>query len=98
MNTDIRFIFFDLGGTFRVIKEDPAYLAAAKAKIAELQKQLRELEAAKTEQENLQIVQLVRGLNMTPQEFAAFVRGGALQAAPAPIPDFEQEDSAHEEI
>ena len=48
--------------------------------------------------ENLQIVQLVRGLNMTPQEFAAFVRGGALQAAPAPIPDFEQEDSAHEEI
>ena len=46
-----------------------------KTKIAELQKQLRELEAAKTEQENLQIVQLVRGLNMTPQEFAAFVRG-----------------------
>lgn len=44
----------------------------------------------------MQIVQLVRGLNMTPQEFAAFVRGGALQAAP--IPDFEQEDSAHEEI
>ena len=69
-----------------------------KAKIAELQKHLRELEAAKTEQENLQIVQLVRGLNMPPQEFAAFVRGGALQAAPAPIPDFEQEDSAHEEI
>ena len=69
-----------------------------KGKIAELQNQLRELEAAKTEQENLQIVQLVRGLNMTPQEFAGFVRGGALQAAPAPIPDFEQEDSAHEEI
>ena len=69
-----------------------------KDKIAALQKQLRELEAAKTEQENLQIVQLVRGLNMTPQEFVAFVRGGALQAAPAPIPDFEQEDSAHEEI
>ena len=45
-----------------------------KTKIAELQKQLRELEAAKTEQENLQIVQLVRGLNMTPEEFAAFVR------------------------
>ena len=59
-----------------------------KTKIAELQKQLRELEAAKTEQENLQIVQLVRGLNMTPEEFAAFVRGGALQAPPAPQPDF----------
>ena len=67
-----------------------------KTKIAELQKQLRELEAAKTEQENLQIVQLVRGLNMTPEEFAAFVRG----APPAPQPDFEQdeqEDNADEE-
>ena len=68
-----------------------------KTKIAELQKQLRELEAAKTEQENLQIVQLVRGLNMTPQEFAAFVRGGALQAPPAPQPEFEQADNADEE-
>ena len=68
-----------------------------KTKIAELQKQLRELEAAKTEQENLQIVQLVRGLNMTPEEFAAFVRGGALQEPPAPQPDFEQEDNAEEE-
>ena len=68
-----------------------------KGKIAELQKQLRELEAAKTEQENLQIVQLVRGLNMTPQEFAAFVRGGALQAPPAPQPEFEQEGNADEE-
>ena len=65
--------------------------------IAALQKQLRELEAAKTEQENLQIIQLVRGLNMTPQEFAAFVRGGALQAPPAPQPEFEQEGNADEE-
>ena len=65
-------------------------------KITEYQNKLKGLEAQKTEAENLQIVQLVRGLNMTPQEFAAFVRGGALQAAP--IPDFEQEDSAHEEI
>ena len=68
-----------------------------KDKIAALQKQLRELEAAKTEQENLQIIQLVRGLNMTPQEFAAFVRGGALQAPPAPQPEFEQEGHADEE-
>ncbi|GKH03962.1 MULTISPECIES: DUF4315 family protein [Lachnospiraceae] len=63
-----------------------------KDKIAALQKQLRELEAAKTEQENLQIIQLVRGLHMTPQEFAAFVREGALQAPPAPQPDFEQDE------
>ena len=65
-----------------------------KAKIAELQKQLRELEAAKTEQENLQIIQLVRGLNMKPEEFAVFLRGGALQTVPAPQPDFDQKDNA----
>ena len=68
-----------------------------KDKIAALQKQLRELEAAKTDQDNLQIIPLVRGLNMTPQEFAAFVRGGALQAPPAPQPEFEQEGNADEE-
>lgn len=45
-----------------------------KSKIAEYQKQLRELEAQKTEQENLQIIQLVRGMNMKPEEFAAFLR------------------------
>ena len=33
MNTDIRFIFFDLGGTFRVIKEDPAYLPLPKPRL-----------------------------------------------------------------
>lgn len=36
MNTDIRYIFLDLGGTFRVIREDSDYLAAAKTKIMEL--------------------------------------------------------------
>lgn len=36
MNSDIQYIFFDLGGTFRVIREAPDYLAAAKANIARL--------------------------------------------------------------
>ena len=31
------------------------------------------------------------------EEFAAFVRGGALQAPPAPQPEFEQEGNADEE-
>ena len=57
-----------------------------KDKIAALQSSFGSWKRQKTEQENLQIIQLVRGLNMTPQEFAAFVRGGALQAAPAPQP------------
>ena len=68
-----------------------------KSKIAEMQKQLRVLEAQKTEQENLQIIQLVRGMNMKPEEFATFLRSGAMQAAPAATPYHEQEDNAHEE-
>ena len=52
-----------------------------KEKISEYQQQLKELEAAKTEQENLQIIQLVRSMNMKPDEFAAFLRSGALNAA-----------------
>lgn len=67
-----------------------------KSKIAEMQKQLKELEAQKTEQENLQIIQLVRGMNMKPEEFAAFLRSGAMQAAPTNTPYHEQEDNAHE--
>ena len=68
-----------------------------KSKIAEYQKQLRELEAQKTEQENLQIIQLVRGMNMKPEEFAALLRSGTMQAAPAVTAYHEQEDNAHEE-
>ena len=52
-----------------------------KEKISEYQQQLKELEAAKTEQENLQIIQLVRSMNMKPDEFAAFLRSGALTLA-----------------
>ena len=57
-----------------------------KEKISEYQQQLKELEAEKTEQENLQIIQLVRSMNMKPDEFAAFLRSGALNAAPTVTP------------
>ena len=63
-----------------------------KEKISEYQQQLKELEAEKTEQENLQIIQLVRSMNMKPDEFAAFLRSGALNAAPTVTPYHKQED------
>lgn len=66
-----------------------------KEKISEYQ-QLKELESAKTEQENLQIIQLVRSMNMKPDEFAAFLRSGALNAAPTATPYHKQEDAADE--
>jgi ribosomal protein L12E/L44/L45/RPP1/RPP2 len=46
----------------------------AKSKITEFQDKLKSLETAKTEQENLQIVQLVRAINLTPQELMEFLK------------------------
>ena len=45
-------------------------------KITEYQNRLRGLEAQKTEAENLQIVQLVRSMRLTPQELTAMLAGG----------------------
>ena len=68
-----------------------------RGKITEYQNKLKELEGKRTEYENFEIVSLVRSMCMTREELIAFLRGGALQSAPAPQPDFEQEDNANEE-
>lgn len=73
-------------------------------KITELQNRLKELDALKTEQENLQIVQLVRTLRISPQELKEFLQGSA-ETAPVPTAetaytyqsDDEQEDIDDEE-
>ena len=71
-------------------------------KITEYQNKLRGLEAQKTEAENLEIVQLVRAMRMTPQELNAMLKGDTIPgmtAAPATeAADYEeQEDNADEE-
>lgn len=73
-------------------------------KITEYQNRLRELDTQRTEQENLQIVHLVRSLRMSPQELKAFLSGDTAQeeqAAAVPIPATNyydtQEDSEDEE-
>ncbi len=47
-------------------------------KISEYQNRLRALEAQKAEAENLQIVQLVRSMHMTPTELSALLAGGGI--------------------
>ena len=62
-------------------------------KITEYQNRLRGLEAQKTEAENLQIVQLVRSMRLTPQELTAMLAGGTIPgmtAAPAEEADYEE--------
>lgn len=48
-------------------------IAKTKEAISRQQARLRELEAQKTEVENLQIVQMVRALRMNPAELSAFL-------------------------
>lgn len=67
-------------------------------KITEYQNKLRGLEAQKTEAENLEIVQLVRAMHLTPQELTAMLSGGAIPGMTTRPADYhEQEDTAHEE-
>ena len=71
-------------------------------KITEYQNKLRGLEAQKTEAENLEIVQLVRAMRMTPQELNALLSGGGIpgmNTAPTiEATDYEeQEENADEE-
>ena len=69
-------------------------------KITEYQNKLKELTAQKTEAENLQIVQLVRAMRLTPQELTAMLSGDTIPGMAALSADGyaeEQEDAANEE-
>ena len=51
-------------------------ITKVREKIAEYQEKLKALEAQKTEAENLEIVQMVRALRMTPAQLNAMLSGG----------------------
>ena len=82
-------------------------IAKTREKITEYQNRLRGLEAQKTEAENLEIVQLVRAMRLSPQELSAMLSGGGIPGMEA-APDYpakpadygtdeEQEDTDNEE-
>ena len=78
-----------------------AEIEKTRERITEQQNRLKELLAQKTELENLQIVQLVRAMRLTPAELTAMLSGGGIpgmNAAPATeAADYEeQEDNADE--
>lgn len=72
-----------------------AEIDKTKGRISEFQARLRELERQRTESENTEIVELVRGVNATPQELAAFIRAFREQNG-APSLLQKQEDTQHE--
>ena len=53
-------------------------ITKVREKIAEYQEKLKTLEAQKTEAENLEIVQMVRALRMTPAQLNAMLSGGTV--------------------
>lgn len=61
----------------------------AKGKIADQQARLRDLEKQKTEFENLEIVEAVRGMNISFPDLAALLNSAKLQ----PTPTQEQEET-----
>lgn len=67
-------------------------------KISEYQNKLRSLEAQKAEAENLQIVQLVRAMHLTPAELSALLAGGGIPGmVTVPTENEIKEDSDYEE-
>lgn len=65
----------------KVIKE----IEKTKAKLADTQFRLRELERQKTELENAEIVAMVRSRNLTESEFAALLQSRNSNPVPMPV-------------
>ena len=71
-------------------------IAKTREKITEYQNRLRGLEAQKTEAENLEIVQMVRAMRMTPEQLSAMLSGGTVPGSLADDNN-EQEENSYEE-
>ena len=66
-------------------------------KITEQQGKLKDLEMQKTEAENLEIVQMVRSLHMTPAELSVFLAKGVIPADMSADENEYMEDIENEE-
>lgn len=73
-----------------------AEINKTKAKISDYQARLRELEKQKTELENIEIVELVRGVEASPAELAAFIKAFREQSG-TPVSLEKKEGKENEE-
>ena len=72
-----------------------AEIEKTREKISEQQAHLKELLSQKTELENLQIVQLVRSMRLSPHELSAMLSGGGIPGMEA-APGYPAEPAAHD--
>ena len=66
-----------------------------KAKIAEQQARLRDLEKQKTELENTDFVAVARSYHLTPQELAEFLKTRQMASVQEPSP--QEQEEVHED-
>ena len=66
-----------------------------KAKIAEQQARLRDLEKQKTELENTDFVAVARSYHLTPQELAEFLKTRQMVSVQEPSP--QEQEEVHED-
>jgi len=66
-------------------------------KITEYQNKLKELQAQKTEAENLQIVQMVRSMRLTPQELSQLLKSDPIPGIATVTPDYEEKEDFDDE-
>ena len=71
-----------------------AEIEKTREKISEQQAHLKELLSQKTELENLQIVQLVRSMRLSPHELSAMLSGGGIPGMEA-APGYPAEPADH---
>lgn len=74
-----------------------AEMEKTREKITEYQNRLKGLEAQKTEAENLQIVQLVRSMRVSPQELTALLSGGKIPGMTAATATTEEQEENEDE-
>ena len=80
------------------IKRIDQEIAKVREILTKYQDKLKTLEAQKTEAENLEIIQTVRALRLTPEQLSALLSGGTVPGMAAASADYnEQEDTDHEE-
>ena len=77
----------------KIKKIDSEYEKNA-AKITELQARQRELEKQRMELENLDIIGLVRGMGLSPDQLAALIQA----APPQPVPAPERKEDGYETV
>lgn len=66
-------------------------------KIAEYQNRLKELQMQKTEAENLEIVQMVRSMRLTPQELSDLLKSDPIPGIATVTPDEEEKEDPDDE-